>query len=130
MGPLVHKVCKGHSDTAVGYCTQVPHTKLYAGKLVGKPVSFFVSTATQGGGQETTIMTALTQVAHHGMIYIPPGYTHGPPMHDMSTVRAGSAWGAGCFAAADGSRQPSAPELAYAKHQGEYFAGKAVKLAK
>lgn len=101
----------------------------HAGELVGKPVSFFVSTASQGGGQETTIMTALTQAVHHGMIYVPPGYTHGAPMYDLSEVRGGSPWGAGCFAGADGSRQPSAAELAYAKHQGEYFAGKALKIA-
>jgi NAD(P)H dehydrogenase (quinone) len=101
----------------------------HAGELVGKPVSFFVSTASQGGGQETTIMTAITQAAHHGMIYVPPGYTHGAPMYDMSEVRGGSPWGAGCFAAPDGSRQPSTAELAYATHQGEYFAGKALKLA-
>jgi NAD(P)H dehydrogenase (quinone) len=92
------------------------------------PVTFFVSTGTQGGGQETTIMTSLTQTVHHGMIYIPPGYTHGGPMFDVSVVRGGSPWGAGTFAGADGSRQPSEAELAYATHQGEYFTGKAMKL--
>jgi NAD(P)H dehydrogenase (quinone) len=92
------------------------------------PVTFFVSTGTQGGGQETTIMTSLTQAVHHGMIYIPPGYTYGSAMFDVSTVRGGSPWGAGTFAGADGSRQPSEAELGYAAHQGEYFAGKAAKL--
>jgi hypothetical protein len=48
--------------------------RICAGALAGKPVTFFVSTATQGGGQETTILTALTQSTHHGMIYVPPGY--------------------------------------------------------
>jgi NAD(P)H dehydrogenase (quinone) len=108
---------------------QATLSTVLAGKLTGKPVSFFVSTATQGGGQETTIMTAVTHAAHHGMIFIPPGYSHGEPMFDMSTVHGGSPWGAGCFAGLDGSRQPSAAELAYAKRQGEYFAGKAVMLA-
>eukprot|EP00891_Asterochloris_glomerata_P006880 jgi/Astpho2/6880/Aster-07879 len=43
--------------------------------LVGKPGAMFTSTASQGGGQEVTIMTALTHFVHHGMIYVPPGYT-------------------------------------------------------
>lgn len=73
-------------------------------------------------------MTALTQAVHHGMIYVPPGYTMGAPMFDTSELRGGSPWGAGTYAGADGSRQPSKMELDYAKHQGEYFAGKALKL--
>eukprot|EP01083_Nonionella_stella_P090987 254319_1 len=44
------------------------------GKLMGKPAGIFVSTGTQGGGQETTAMTWVTQLAHHGMIYVPTGY--------------------------------------------------------
>ena len=73
-------------------------------------------------------MTALTQATHHGMIFVPPGYTHGAAMFDMSSIRGGSPWGAGTFAGADGSRQPTETELSYATHQGEYFAGKALKL--
>lgn len=99
-----------------------------AGKLAGMPVTFFISTATQGGGQETTIMTSLTQSTHHGMIYIPPGYTLGSALFDVNEVRGGSAWGAGTYAGADGSRQPSELELKQATHQGEYFTGKALKL--
>ena len=41
---------------------------------MGKPASLFTSTASQGGGQETTLMTAVTQLAHHGMIFVPAGY--------------------------------------------------------
>ena len=85
-----------------------------AGKLAGMPVTFFTSTGTQGGGQEETILTSLTQAVHHGMIYIPPGYTLGSAMFDVSEVRGGSPYGAGTFAGADGSRMPSAAELAYA----------------
>lgn len=74
-------------------------------------------------------MTALTQAVHHGMIYVPPGYTQGEAMFQLGELRGGSPWGAGTYAGADGSRQPSEMELAYATHQGEYFAGKALKLA-
>eukprot|EP00892_Ulva_mutabilis_P011955 jgi/Ulvmu1/9131/UM005_0227.1 len=91
-------------------------------------VTFFTSTATQGGGQETTIMTALTQAVHHGMIYVPLGYTAGPKMFSLDAPQGGGPWGAGTFAGADGSRQPSENELAIATSQGSYFAGKAKLL--
>jgi NAD(P)H dehydrogenase (quinone) len=48
-----------------------------AGALVGKPAGVFVSVATQGGGMETTAMTAVTQLTHHGMLFVPPGYSAG-----------------------------------------------------
>lgn len=99
------------------------------GELVGKPGGVFISTATQGGGQETTIFTAVTQLAHHGMIFVPPGYSFGAKMFDISEVHGGSPWGAGTYAAPDGSRQPSAVELEYATHQGKYFAEKTKLLA-
>ncbi len=85
------------------------------GALHGKPASMFTSTATQGGGQETTIMTAVTQLAHHGMIYVPPGFGAGSIMFGMDQARGGSAWGAGTLAAPDGSRTPSEVELAQAE---------------
>ena len=99
-----------------------------SGKLVGKPASIFVSTGTQGGGQETTALTAVTQLTHHGIIFVPVGYSFGAQLFDTTTVRGGSPWGAGCFAGADGSRQPSEVELAHAEHQGKYFTGVAKKL--
>eukprot|EP01026_Neomeris_dumetosa_P067401 TRINITY_DN6574_c0_g1_i3.p1 TRINITY_DN6574_c0_g1~~TRINITY_DN6574_c0_g1_i3.p1 ORF type:complete len:205 (+),score=32.14 TRINITY_DN6574_c0_g1_i3:237-851(+) len=100
-----------------------------AGSLVGKPVSIFFSTGTQNGGQETTALTAVTQFTHHGMIFVPPGYSFGEKMFDNSQVHGGSPYGAGTLAGADGSRQPSQMELDYAKHQGQYFAGKAKLLS-
>jgi len=101
-----------------------------AGALVGKPVTAFTSTGTLQGGQETTIMTSVPVFAHHGMIFVPVGYTYGSPMFNLGEVRGGSPWGAGTFAGADGSRQPSEAELGFAKHQGTYFTGIAAKLAK
>lgn len=98
------------------------------GKLIGRPAGLFVSVGTQGGGMETTALTTLTQLTHHGMIFVPPGYSFGAPLYDNSTVRGGSAWGAGTFAGADGQRQPSDVELEFAQHQGKYFAEVAKKL--
>ncbi|TKY70353.1 NAD(P)H dehydrogenase (quinone) FQR 2 [Spatholobus suberectus] len=97
-------------------------------KLAGKPAGFFVSTGTQGGGQETTAWTAITQLAHHGMLFVPVGYTFGPGMFKMDSVRGGSPYGAGVFAG-DGTREPSETELALAEHQGKYMAIVVKRLA-
>ena len=96
--------------------------------LAGKPAGCFFATGTQGGGQESTALTAVTQLAHHGMIYVPIGGTFGARMFGMDEVRGGSAYGAGTFAGADGSRTPSEIELAMANHQGKQFAAVAKKL--
>ncbi|KAK6143488.1 hypothetical protein DH2020_023836 [Rehmannia glutinosa] len=90
-------------------------------KLAGVPAGLFVSTGTQGGGQETTAWTAITQLAHHGMIYVPIGYTFGAGMFETDSIRGGSPYGAGVFSG-DGSREPSETELALAEHQGKYMA--------
>lgn len=93
-----------------------------SGALYGKPAGFFVSTGTPGGGQETTIVNALSVIVHHGMIYVPLGYA---PAFDKLTrldeVHGGSPYGAGSFAGPDGSRQPSALELEIAQIQGKSF---------
>ncbi|XP_057966534.1 probable NAD(P)H dehydrogenase (quinone) FQR1-like 2 [Malania oleifera] len=90
-------------------------------KLAGVPAGFFVSTGTQGGGQETTAWTAITQLAHHGMLFVPIGYTFGAGMFRMDSIRGGSPYGAGVFSG-DGSREPTETELALAEHQGKYMA--------
>ncbi|KAG0497558.1 hypothetical protein HPP92_002249 [Vanilla planifolia] len=96
-------------------------------KLAGKPAGFFVSTGTQGGGQETTAWTAITQLAHHGMLYVPVGYTFGANMFKMEEIRAGSPYGAGVYAG-DGSRLASEVELGFAEHQGKYMASTVKRL--
>ncbi|TVU20067.1 hypothetical protein EJB05_36254 [Eragrostis curvula] len=95
--------------------------------LAGKPAGVFFSTGTQGGGQETTPLTAVTQLTHHGMVFVPVGYTFGAKLFDMESVHGGSPYGAGTFAG-DGSRWPTEVELEHAFHQGKYFAGVAKKL--
>ncbi|PON35829.1 Flavoprotein [Parasponia andersonii] len=96
-------------------------------QLAGKPAGIFYSTGSQGGGQETTPLTAITQLVHHGMLFVPIGYTFGAGMFEIENVKGGSPYGAGTFAG-DGTRQPSELELQQAFHQGKYFAGIAKKL--
>lgn len=99
------------------------------GALVGKGASIFTSTGTLGGGQETTILTSLPVLTHHGIVFIPTGYSMGERMFDVTTVRGGSAYGAGTFAGADGSRQPTELELDMAEHQGAFVSATIKKLA-
>jgi NAD(P)H dehydrogenase (quinone) len=98
-----------------------------AGKLVGKPASMFTSTGTPGGGIETTIMTAVTQLTHHGMVFIPIGYSN-PSLMNLKEIHAGSPWGASTYAGPDGSRQPSELELDLSEHQGKHAAGIMAKM--
>lgn len=65
--------------------------------------------------------TAITQLAHHGMLFVPIGYTFGAGMFRMDSIRGGTPYGAGVFAG-DGTREPSETELALAEHQGKYMA--------
>lgn len=82
----------------------------------------FVSSAGLGGGQESTALAAMSTLTHQGIIYVPLGYAKAfPILTDVSEVRGGSAWGAGTFAASDGSRQPSPKELELAEIQGKHF---------
>ncbi|KAI8242173.1 Minor allergen Alt a 7 [Colletotrichum sp. SAR 10_99] len=90
----------------------------YWGKLAG----LFISTASLGGGQESTAIAAMSTLAHHGIIYVPFGYAKAfPLMADLSEIHGGGPWGAGTFAGADGSRQPSEKELEIARIQGQSF---------
>lgn len=72
-------------------------------------------------------LTAITQLVHHGMIFVPVGYTFGAGMFETGEVKGGSPYGAGTVAG-DGSRVPTQLELQQAFHQGKYFAGIAKKL--
>ncbi len=96
------------------------------GGLVGKVGSVFTSTGT-GGGNESTIISFVTTLMHHGMIYVGLPYAC-PELADITEVKGGSPWGAATIAGADGSRQPSAKELAMARFQGNHVASIAKKL--
>jgi NAD(P)H dehydrogenase (quinone) len=95
--------------------------------LAGKVASVFASTGT-GGGQEMTITSTWTTLAHHGMVIVPLGYT-APELFDISQVSGGTPYGATTIAGGDGSRQPDDRELAIARHQGEHVTRIAAKLS-
>ncbi|QHM70538.1 NAD(P)H:quinone oxidoreductase [Mixta intestinalis] len=97
-----------------------------SGALYGKLASVFTSTGT-GGGQEQTITSTWTTLAHHGMVIVPIGYGT-KELFDVSQVRGGTPYGASTYAGGDGSRQPSTEELNIARFQGQHVARLAVKL--
>jgi len=97
------------------------------GKLVGKIGSVFASTATQHGGQETTITSFHTTLFHHGMIVIGLPYSC-PQVSNMDEISGGTPYGATTLSKGDGSRTPSANELAIARFQGQHVAAIAKKL--
>jgi NAD(P)H dehydrogenase (quinone) len=98
------------------------------GKLVGKVGSVFTSTATQHGGQESTILATHTVLLHHGMIIVGLPYAF-QGQTKIDEVTGGSPYGASTIAGGDGSRRPSENELAGARFQGRHVAGIAAKLA-
>jgi NAD(P)H dehydrogenase (quinone) len=88
------------------------------GALVGKVGSVFASTATQHGGQETTITSFHSTLLHQGMIIVGLPYAF-PGLTNMDEITGGSPYGASTLAKSDGSRQPSANELDGARYQGK-----------
>ncbi|MBS7698297.1 MULTISPECIES: NAD(P)H:quinone oxidoreductase [unclassified Chelatococcus] len=98
------------------------------GALVGKVGSAFTSSATQHGGQESTILTFLPTLLHHGFVVVGLPYAFAGQM-GLEEIKGGSPYGASTIAGADGSRKPSAVELDGARYQGRHVATIAAKLA-
>ncbi len=98
------------------------------GKLIGKVGSVFTSTATQHGGQESTILSTHTVLLHQGMVIVGLPYSFQGQM-GVKDVTGGSPYGASTISDGDGSRQPSDNELAGARFQGRHVAQIAAKLA-
>ena len=98
------------------------------GALVGKIGSVFTSTATQHGGQETTITSFHSTLLHHGMIIVGVPYSEARLL-TMKEISGGTPYGASTLADADGSRAPSDNELAIARFQGLHVATLARRLA-
>ena len=92
-----------------------------SGGLVGKVGSVFTSTASQHGGQETTITSFHSTLLHHGMIIVGVPYTV-QGLLNMDEITGGTPYGATTLAAGDGSRRPSENELAIARFQGAHVA--------
>lgn len=98
------------------------------GALIGKVGSFFTSSATQHGGQETTIITSHVTLLHHGLVIVGLPYSAQGQMR-MDEITGGSPYGASTIAGGDGSRQPSENELELARFQGRHVASIAKKLS-
>jgi NAD(P)H dehydrogenase (quinone) len=98
-------------------------------KFVGKLASVFTSSATQHGGQESTILTFHVVLLHLGFIVVGLPYAFKGQM-GLEEIKGGSPYGASTIAGGDGSRQPSAIELQAARYQGRYVAEIAAKLAR
>jgi NAD(P)H dehydrogenase (quinone) len=99
------------------------------GGLIGKVASVFASTATQHGGQETTITSFHHTLLHQGMIIVGLPYSCQNLM-TMSEITGGSPYGAATLAASDGSRKPSENELGMARFQGRHVAEITAKLVR
>ena len=99
----------------------------FQGKLIGKVGSVFSSSATQHGGQESTILSTHTVLLHQGMVIVGLPYSFQGQM-GVSEITGGSPYGASTIAGGDGSRQPSDNELAGARFQGRHVAQISAKL--
>ena len=99
------------------------------GSLVGKVGSVVTSSATQHGGQESTILTFIPTLLHQGMIVVGLPYAF-QGQTGLDEIKGGSPYGASTITGGDGSRQPSAIELEAARYQGRHVAEIAAKLAK
>lgn len=98
------------------------------GKLVGKVGAVFTSSATQHGGQESTILATHIVLLHLGMVIVGLPYSFQGQM-GVKEITGGSPYGASTIAGGDGSRQPSENELSGARFQGRHVAQIAAKLA-
>ncbi len=98
------------------------------GALISKVGSVFTSTASQHGGQETTITSFHTTLLHHGMVIVGVPYSE-PRLVNMDEISGGTPYGASTMSGGDGKRQPTENELAIARFQGRHVAEIAGKLA-
>ena len=99
------------------------------GSLAGKVGSVFTSSATQHGGQESTILSFHINLLHHGMVVVGLPYAFAGQMR-IDEITGGSPYGASTIAGGKGERMPSENELAAARWQGRHVARIAAKLAK
>lgn len=76
-----------HMHTCHAHPLVAAHTNPPFSLSSSQPAGMFTSTATQAGGEETTIMTSVTHLVHHGMIFVAPGYTFGEGMHELAVPK-------------------------------------------
>jgi NAD(P)H dehydrogenase (quinone) len=99
------------------------------GTLIGKVGSVFASTASQHGGQETTITSFHTTLLHQGMIIVGVPYSE-PGLTNMNEITGGTPYGATTLAGTDGKRTPSENELTIARFQGRHVAEITARLVR
>ena len=99
------------------------------GALVGKVGSVFTSTATQHGGQESTLLCTHVTLLHQGMVIVGLPYAFQGQMR-LDEITGGSPYGASTIAGGKGERAPSENELAAARYQGKHVASLAAKLVR
>jgi len=99
------------------------------GSLVGKVGGVFTSTASQHGGQETTLISMQTFLFHQGMVVVGVPYAE-QRLLNMKEISGGTPYGASTLSDAEGQRQPSENELAIARYQGRHIAEIAAKLTR
>jgi NAD(P)H dehydrogenase (quinone) len=132
--PSYHAIIFGTPTRFGNMCAQMRNfldqtgSHWMSGALIGKVGSVFTSTASQHGGQETTIQSFHTTLLHQGMIVVGLPYS-AKELLTMAEITGGTPYGASTITAGDGSRQPSANELTLARFQGKHVAGIAAKLS-
>jgi NAD(P)H dehydrogenase (quinone) len=131
--PSYHAIIFGTPTRFGNMCAQMRNfldqtgSHWMSGALLGKVGSVFTSTASQHGGQETTIQSFHTTLLHQGMIIVGLPYS-AKELMTMAEITGGTPYGASTITSGDGSRQPSANELTLARFQGKHVAEIAAKL--
>jgi len=117
----------GRMPSAMGSFWEQAGPLWLTGKLVGKVGAAFTSSATQHGGNETTLFSIISNLLHFGFIIVGLPYSHSGQM-TLEEIVGGAPYGATTIAGGQGQRQPSKIELEGARHQGELVAKTAAKL--
>ncbi len=118
----------GRMPSAMGNFWEQAGALWMSGALLGKVGGAFTSSATQHGGNETTLFSIIANLLHFGMVIVGLPYSHAGQM-SLDEIVGGAPYGATKIAGGQGQRQPSAIELDGARHQGELIAKTAAKLA-
>ena len=118
----------GRMPSAMGSFWEQGGQLWLSGALIGKVGGAFTSTATQHGGNETTLFSIITNLLHFGLIIVGLPYSH-PGQGTLDEIVGGAPYGATTVAGGQGQRQPTKIELDGARHQGELIAKAAAKLS-
>jgi NAD(P)H dehydrogenase (quinone) len=118
----------GRMPSAMGSFWEQAGALWMSGAMIGKVGGAFTSSATQHGGNETTLFSIIANLLHFGFVIVGLPYSHGGQM-SLDEVVGGAPYGATTIAGGKGERQPSQIELEGAKHQGGLIAKTAAKLA-